>query len=226
MSEIIAIIGDTGSGKSTSLRSLNPATTAICNVVGKPLPIKGWKANYTEFKGKEGNYYASDNHANIIKFLKAINDSRPEIKVVIIDDFQYVMSHEYMHRSNEKSFDKFVDIANHAWSIINVARNLREDLKIIFLTHDEQVTSKEDFSVTRKMKTIGKMLDSTITLEGLFTIVLFTKVINTDKGNEYYFETQTDGVTRAKSPQGMFESRLIPNDMEYVVTQIDKYYEG
>jgi len=224
MAEIIAVIGDTGSGKSTSLRTLNPKETAICNVVGKPLPLKGWKKNYTEFKGKEGNYYASDNYSNILKFMKAISENRPEIKQLVLDDFQYVMSNEYMNRSTEKSYDKFVDIANHAWQIINLARGLREDLKVIFLTHDEQVTSKEDFSVTRKMKTIGKMLDSTITLEGLFTVVLFTKVINGDNGSEYYFETQTDGVTRAKTPMGMFDEILIPNDMQLVVDKINEYY--
>ena len=224
MSEIIAVVGDTGSGKTTSVENLNPQHTAVCNVVGKPLPFRGWKKNYTPFKGETGNYLSSDNYSDIIKFLKYISTSRPEIKHIIFDDGQYLMSNEFMRRSEEKGYEKFTELAKHMWEVINTARGLREDLKVIFLMHDEQLVNKDDFSMVRKIKTIGKLLDDKITLEGLFTIVLFTKVEHNDTGNKYYFLTQSDGTTRGKSPKGMFKDFKIPNDLKFVCETIDEYY--
>ena len=224
MSEIIAIVGDTGTGKTASLESLTPSTTAMCNVVGKPLSFRGWKKNYTPFKGDTGNYLASDDYKVILKFMKHISDSRPEITELVIDDGQYLMSNEFMKRSSEKGYEKFTELAYHMWLVITEAAKLREDLKVIFLMHDEQLINKDDFTTMRKIKTIGKMLDDKITLEGLFTIVLFTTVEHSDKGNKYQFMTQTDGTTRAKSPREMFSELLIPNDMKMVVDTIDEYY--
>jgi hypothetical protein len=221
MSEIIAVVGQTGTGKSTSIESLNPKETAIINIVGKPLPFKGWKARYNN---EHKNYSVSVSAKDIVSALKKISDSRPEIKVIVIDDFQYLMSTEFMNRSDEKGWDKFTDIARHAWDVINTAKSLREDLKVVILSHDEII--QENFQPKRKIKTIGKLLDDKVTLEGLFTVVLFTDVTKDQQTGElnYRFITQNDGSTTSKSPKGMFKDFMIPNDLAYVIKSIDEYY--
>lgn len=227
MSELIGIVGESGTGKSTACRTLDPKETAIVNCVGKPLPIKGWKKNYTPFKGETGNYFASDIAKNILKFMDAIDKSRPEIKNIVIDDWQYTMSNEFMRRSTEAGWDKFTEIAKHAWEILNKGRELREDLKVYILTHSD--TQKGEFGSKDilKIKTIGKLLDEKINPMGLFTILMFTDVHNDGKnGIEYRFVTNNDGTYPAKSPMGMFEELYIPNDLGAVSKSIEEYYEG
>ena len=227
MSEIIAIVGQTGSGKSTSITELNPKETAVIGCTNKALPFRGWKKSYVS--GKGGNYLISADSKTIVTALRILSESRPEIKNIIIDDFQYLMSTEFMNRSDEKGsngWDKYIDIARHAWDVITTARELREDIKVFFMTHDETV--QESFAPKRKIKTVGKMLDEKVTLEGLFTVVLFTDVTkNTENGKlEYKFITQNDGSTTGKSPRGMFEEMLIPNDLVFVIKKMDDYNEG
>ena len=140
-----------------------------------------------------------------------------KIKTIIVDDFQYVLSDEYMRKATEKGFDKFTIMAQNYYNILKIAQNMREDLNIIFLSHSE---TKDDG--TTKVKTIGKLLDDKITIEGLFTIVLNTKV----EDGSYYFETQNNGFNTSKSPKGMFEEFKIPNDLKYVVDKVNEYYGG
>ena len=228
MSELIGIVGESGTGKSTSCRTLNPKETAIVNCVGKPLPIKGWKKNYTPFHPKDspnGNYYASDIASDILKFLDYMNDKRPDVKNIVIDDWQYTMSNEFMRRSQESGWEKFTEIAKHAWQILNKGKELREDLKVFILTHSD--TQKGEFGKTDiiKIKTIGKLLDEKINPMGLFTILMFTVVQQTEKdGIQYKFVTNNDGEYPAKSPMDMFEELYIPNDLGAVSKAIDEYY--
>ena len=226
MSEIIAIVGQTGTGKSTSIEPLNPKETVIIGIIDKPLPFRGWKKNYESGIQQGGNYLISHNSDQIAKVLKYVSDERPEVKQVIIDDFQYIMSTEFMNRAKEQGWQKFTDIAKHVWDVITAAKSLREDLKVFILTHDEIIT--ENFAPKRKIKTIGKLLDDKVTLEGLFTIVLYTDISKDKEQNElkYTFITQNDGTTTAKSPRGMFETLKIPNDLAAIVKQINDYYEG
>ena len=113
MAELIAIVGASGSGKSTSIRTLDPKTTFIINVASKPLPFKGWKSNYTNFnkENPEGNFKATSDVDTINQLLQYINTKRTEIKTIVIDDAQYIMSFEAMDRAREKGFDKFTEIA-------------------------------------------------------------------------------------------------------------------
>lgn len=224
MSTLVAIVGQSGTGKSTSIRTLNPKETVIINISNKPLPFKSWKKDYKEGKLSEGaNYVSTDSAAVIVQALKYISDSRKDIKHVVIDDSQYLMSFEFMAKAKERGFDKFTDIAKNTFDVLNTARQLREDLKIFVLCHEE--VTNENFSPKRKIKTVGKLLDDKITLEGLFTIVLFTEVrIEEDQRPHYYFSTQTDGITTAKSPMEMFDEILIPNDLNYVSQKIDEFF--
>ncbi|MCK5318536.1 MAG: AAA family ATPase [Anaerolineales bacterium] len=228
MSEIIAIVGQTGTGKSTSIEPLDPKETVIIGIIDKQLPFRGWKQKYQTGIQQGGNFLVSHNSDQIVKALNYISESRQEIKQIVIDDFQYIMSTEFMNRATETGWQKFTDIAKHVWDVINAAKSLREDLKVFILSHDEIVT--ENFQPKRKIKTIGKLLDDKVTLEGLFTIVLYTDVQkNKEKdgfGLEYSFITQNDGTTTAKSPKGMFETLHVPNNLADIITTINAYYEG
>ncbi len=218
MSNLILVIGESGTGKSTSIETLDPKETFIIQVVQKPLPFRGFKKNYPIFskENPKGNRIVAKDYTWIIKALQSIEMNK-EIKTVVVDDFQYVLSKEYMKRAMERGFDKFTEMAQHYYDIIEMAQEMREDLNIIFLSHNE---SKEDG--TSKVKTIGKLLDDKITVEGLFTIVLNTKI----EDGSYYFETQNNGFNTSKSPKGMFGEFKIPNDMKYVVDKVNEYYGG
>ena len=228
MAQEILIIGESGTGKTTSFRTLDPKETFILNVARKPLPFKGWKTNYTTISkdNAQGNYYSSDNADALVRTMKHINDNMPHIKVVIVDDFQYLMANEYMRRANERGFDKFTDIGKHAWEVAHAGKSLRDDITFIMVGHAEETT---DFKGTRKLKfkTIGKLVDNVITMEGLFTVVLFTDInMNGDKEVQYRFQTnQSDGGNTCKSPMGMFSETFIPNDMSSVIDTINNYYK-
>jgi len=228
MAQEILIIGESGTGKTTSFRTLDPKETFILNVAKKPLPFKGWKTNYTTIskENAQGNYFSSDNADALVRTMKHINDNMPHIKVVIVDDFQYLMANEYMRRANERGFDKFTDIGKHAWEVAHAGKSLRDDITFIMVGHAEETT---DFKGTRKLKfkTIGKLVDNVITMEGLFTVVLFTDInMNGDKEVQYRFQTnQTDGGNTCKSPMGMFSETYIPNDMSSVIETINNYYK-
>ncbi|MDU5922958.1 MAG: AAA family ATPase [Finegoldia magna] len=217
MANLVLILGQSGTGKSTSIRNMDSKDTFIIQVVNKPLPFKDFKKNYPLVdKTGKGKRLVSDDYDKIISCLKYLNNDK-DIKNIIIDDFQYVISNEFMTRAKEKGFDKFTEMAQHYYMIIDIASRLREDLNVIFLSHNEQ---KEDG--TSKVKTIGKLLDEKITIEGLFTIVLNTVI----QDNKYYFQTQNNGFNTTKSPLGMFDEQLIENDLKLVTEKINEYYGG
>ncbi len=212
MSNTTLVLGESGSGKSTSLRNLNPETTYILNVLDKPLPFRGYKKKYNpELK----NYHATDDYREIMKYITAVNDRRPEITTLVIDDLQYVMSFEYMRRATETGFTKFTELAQHIWQLINCLTQTREDLHCFVLTH-----SDTDADGKVRCKTIGKLLNEKITIEGLFTCVLHSRVLD----GEYKFLTQHDGIHLAKSPLGLFDSQFINNDLQYVKEKMHSYF--
>ena len=227
MAELGAVVGESGSGKSTSLRNLKAEETFIINVAGKALPFKGYKKNYkpisqTADKKWVGNLYNTSDVTKIGQILKLINAQMPQIKQVIIDDSQYLMSFEAMERAREKGFEKFTSIAQNFYSILKEAVNMREDLKVFILTHAEN--TGDAINPSYKIKTIGKMIDNMITVEGLFTYVLFTARIKDEDGKmQYKFMTQSDGTTTGKTPMGCFEELYIDNDLQAVFNRIDEY---
>lgn len=192
----------------------------------KPLPFKGWKKKYTLIKMEgtsiSGNYYVSSNWEQIIKILKIVNLKMPHIKQVIVDDMQYILSYEFVDRSTEVGYSKFSELAQHLMEILRYSEQMREDCKMIFLTHCENVG--DALNPKYVIKTIGKLLAEKVTLEGLFTYLLFTKVEEgTDGRMEYKFLTNTDGACVAKTPLGMYEDLLIDNDLAEVIKTIDEY---
>lgn len=226
----IAIVGKSGTGKSTSygqfpelgIKGLNPKETVVINVAGKDLPFRGWKKLYSGKITEGGNYFESSDSAQIAGAITYINTSRTEVKNVIIDDGQYTMAFEFMRRAKESGYGKFADIGVNMGKIVEVARNTRKDLKVYFLWHPEQ-----DKDTGYKMKSVGKMVDDYLTMEGLFTVVLYAKVSRgADNKIAYQFVTNNDGEFPAKSPIGLFTDLYIQNDLGLVSETIDKYNEG
>ena len=229
MAELIAIVGESGSGKTTSIRNLNPETTFIISTTGKRPGIKGAKKKYPDFKiNKEtkevtGNFYTTSNIDQIASVMKLINTKMAHIKTLIIDDYQYLQGFESMARVDEKGYAKFTDIAKHAYGVLKSGMDLRDNLFVVIITHSENIG--DNINPYYKIKTLGKMLDSVITLEGLFTYVLFTKVINDGETVQYKFLTNSDGSCTAKSPMGLFDDMLIDNDLDFVINKITEYNE-
>lgn len=240
MSQSVVIVAESGFGKTTSLgqipelgiKGLDPSKTFIVNVKGKSLPFRGWKKNYTHIPDPNsgppatGNYLATTNAQLIIKVLKYIDKNRPDIENVVLDDFQYVMSQEFMDNALKSGFEKFNKLAKHAFDVIDTGISMRDDINFFVLTHEE--TKESGFETTYKIKTIGKMLDDKVTLEGLFTVILYGKQIYDDKEKKVskQFVTNFDGQYPAKSPVGMFNELYIPNDLGYVIEKIHEYNEG
>lgn len=196
----VLVLGESGSGKSTSLRNFEPGEIGIFNVASKPLPFR--------------KKLAKADGATYQKIMATM--AKPKMKAYAIDDSQYLMAFESFDKVNEIGFQKFTSMALNFYNLVQfVIRQLPPDVIVYFLQH----TEKTDDGRT-KAKTLGKMLDNQITLEGLFSIVLLCK---TD-GTRHYFETQSDGATTAKSPMEMFE-REIDNDLKAVDTAIREYWE-
>jgi len=213
----IMIIGESGSGKSTSIRTMDPKKTFLIQVINKPLPFRGVKKSFIPVnKEGKGNKLVTDDYVKISQSIGWLGENRKDIKTVIIDDFQYIMSLEFMRRAEEKGWDKFAEIAAHIFKVIDTSIMARPDLNVVLLAH----STTDDMGKT-KLKTIGKMIDEKITLEGMCTVVLHSKIVD----EKYVFQTQGDATTIAKSPIEMFEDRYIPNDLKFVIDTIEKYYD-
>jgi len=225
MAQSVLVIADSGSGKSTSIRDLDPKETFIVNIANKPLPFKGWKKNYTMISkdNQKGNMTGVSSAAGIIKAMMHVNDKMPHIKNLVVDDWQYMSSFEYFDRADEKGYDKFTSIAKNLAQVAKLPKDMREDLYIFFLTHSEEST---DVNGHRKVKakTVGKMIDNALTLEGLFSIVLFGKVVKgEDDKLSYVFETVNNGENTCKSPDKMFDAARIENPLQVVKNAIIEY---
>lgn len=228
--QTLCIYGESGHGKTTSLRNLNPETTFIISTTGKPLPFRGWKKNYIpisvdkETKNISGNYYTSSNWEQILKILKMINLKMPHIKVVVVDDMQYILSYEFVDRATEVGYSKFSELAQHLMEILRYSEQMRDDCTMCFLTHCENTGTEIDPKYV--IKTIGKLLSEKVTLEGLFTYIFFAKTEEGDDGKmQYKLVTNNDGKCLAKTPMGMFEDLEIDNDLNQILEVIKNYNE-
>ena len=215
----VLIIGESGSGKTYAIKNLDPDKVGIflCEKnrlpFRKPFPTYKVRNMMKEENGKQITYRQSV----VIQGVLIGRKDKEHKKIYVIDDSQYIMANEYFDRANEKGYDKFVDIGANFRNLIHMVNNdLPDDVIVYFLHHPET-----DSNTGRlKAKTIGKMLDEKLTLEGCFDIVLHAR---TD-GQEHWFSTQSDGTDTAKSPEDMFEAK-IPNDLAFVDKTIREYYE-
>lgn len=220
-SKLIGIVGATGTGKSTSIKHLNAEETYIINTAKKELPFKGADKLYN---AEKRNYKEVDEITEITRLLKTISEKAPHIKNVVIEDSNYMMAFRMADKATEVGYTKFTILARDMVELFREARKLRDDMKIFYFTHPETIEDSGEI-IGYKMKTSGKMLDNQITLEGLFTICLYTHVEeNKDGSVSYYFITNRFKKYPAKSPEGMFNEIKVDNNLQKVVDTINDYY--
>lgn len=208
MSIAVMVLGTSGTGKSASLRNMDPAQTLLIQTIPKPLPFRS-----KEWRGvKEGgNIVVSSDSAQIVTAMQ--KTSRP---IIVVDDFQYLLATEYMARAFEKGYEKFTEMALHYFNVLTAAATLAPHKRVYMLSHTDMSDTGQV-----KAKTIGKLLDEKITVEGLVTIVLRTLVIN----GAYVFSTRNNGADTVKTPIDLFADEHIPNDLAEADKAIVQYYE-
>lgn len=213
MSRVICIAGESGSGKTSSLRKLNPDTTYIIDSDKKGLSWRGWKKQYN---AERKNYYVCDEPRKVGATMLGVSKTRQEVKVLVVDTIGSIMVADEMRRSKEKGYDKWVDLAQCMWDIVDMAYLLRDDLTVIFIAHTQTDRDDNGYLFTR-IKTSGKKLDK-ICLESKFTTVLIAKCLD----GKYIFETHANNST-AKTPLGLYDEDTIENDISKVIEDLEKF---
>ena len=205
MATAVLIMGESGSGKSASLRNFAPNEISVFNVTSKPLPFKQGKTKIPKI-----------DNATYTDIANAL--ANPNKRAYVIDDAGYLLSFEMFKRANETGYSKFTDMAKNFFDMLDfINTKLPNDIIVYITMHTE-----DDPEMHRvKVKTIGKMLDQNLKIEGLFSIVL--RAVQTEDG--YKFVTRDDMVSTAKSPIGMWEEDMIDNDLKEVDRVIREYYD-
>jgi RecA/RadA recombinase len=215
MSKVICIAGESGSGKTTSMRNLDPASTYYIDADKKGLSWKGWKQQYNK---ENKNYSVTSDALKIEALINNVSENAPHIKVIVIDTLNGIMIDDEFNRMKEKGYDKWQDLAMSVWNLVSMAHWLRDDLTVIFTAHTQTERDDSGFAFTR-IKTSGKKLDK-IVLESKFTTVLISKCVDGD----YVFETQARNST-AKTPFGAYsqDEFTVPNDIVTVLKRLEDY---
>ncbi len=225
MSNLVLVMGESGSGKSTSIKSLNPKETIVFNILGKRLPFKGSAANYND---ENKNIFKIEKYDTILTYLDSINTKKPEVKNIVIDDAIYIMRTEFFDRSKEVGFNKYNELADHFRKIIAKCGSLRDNLNIFMLLHTESIEADGSI-VGYKSSSVGKLLDKMYRPEENTAITLFAQPKFDDKGKATYgfytHKMKVNGIEiPAKTPEGMFEEDWIPNDLGLVCKAMKEYY--
>ena len=213
MAKVICIAGESGSGKTTSMRNLDPATTYYIDADKKGLSWRGWREQYNTDKK---NYLKCDDVNIVRNYIKSVAEKCPKIKVIVVDTINGLMVADEMRRSKEKGYDKWVDLATCVWDLVVDCYDFRDDLTIVFTAHTQTETDESGYRFTR-IQTSGKKLNK-IVLESKFTTVLLAKCVD----GKYLFETQANNST-AKSPMGAFDDFEIENDIVKVIDALKDF---
>ena len=198
----VLILGESGSGKSASMRNFTESDVRILNVASKPFPFR----NVNKLKKADKATYS---------MIKGAVSSGKSLSYVV-DDAQYLMAFESFEKANETGYTKFTNMAKNYEEMLRYIQEETTPDTIVYIM--QHIETDENGKV--KAKTLGKMLDQQLTIEGLFTIVLLCKA---DR-NKHYFVTQSDGTNPCKSPMGMFDEIEIDNDLKLVDDAIREYY--
>jgi hypothetical protein len=215
MSNAVLIIGDASTGKSTAIRTLPPEETFIINIIGKPLPFRGSAKNYTKLSadGLTGNSYASYDFDKVKRAINLVDKKRPEIKYLIIDDAGYLIMKDYIKNALVKGFEKYSSLAKEFSEVIDCIRECRDDLFCFVTMHIETQPDGKT-----KPKTIGNMIDKSVNIEGQFSYIFHSAVLD----KQYKFITNNDSIHMAKSPMDMFD-HYIDNDLLFIANRINEY---
>lgn len=224
MANVVMLLGKSGTGKSTSIKTLDPNETIIVNVLGKRLPFKGSNSLYSKEKK---NMFRLDDYTHVVKLLEQVNNISA-IKNVVIDDSIYIMRKEYFTRAKETGYGKYTELAQHFQQIVSLCEKMREDINVFLILHSEDITS-DSTTTGYKVSTIGKLLDTQYNPIEVVPMVLYSSVRYDDKGNAtygFYTHRTKEGSVEipAKTPDGMFEEDFIPNDLGIVVKAMNDYY--
>ena len=230
MSNVIALAGLSNSGKSTSLKYLNPEETFIISCTSKQLQIPGFRKKYSKItidNGKLcGNWLISNNYDQINKIMKVISKTKPEIKTICLDDCNYLLSNETFQNATVKGYEKFTTLAKNYYDLIQTCQQLREDLTVVFISHIENFGT--DIDPEYRLWTTGKMLTNAINLDGLFSYIIYAERYLDDTSDDvkYRFKTKTDGNDTCRSVAGCFEDKYIEPNMQLVIDTINKFENG
>lgn len=226
MANVVMLLGKTGTGKTTSVRTLNPKETVIINVLGKKLPFRD-SGNIYSVANK--NLFRIDDYQQMINLLQAC-DKQPNIKNIILDDCIYIMRKEYFKRAKEAGYGKYTELAQHFQQIISTCEQMREDINIFMILHSEDVQSDKT-TVGYKVSTIGQLLDNQYNPMEVVPMVLYSAIRFDDRGKPtygFYTHATMEGTVQipAKTPAEMFTEDFIPNDLGEVVRAMNEYYGG
>ena len=227
MSNIICLAGFSNSGKSTSIKYLDPKETFIISCTNKQLQIPGFRKKYPKAKAEDGklvgNWLISGNYTTIEKIMKAISAQRSEIKTIVVDDANYLLSKETFDNALVKGYEKFSVMSKNYYDLIQTCQELRDDLTVVFITHIENFGTEVDPAY--RMWTTGKMLTTQINLDGLFSYILYAERYISDEDNEvhYRFKTRTDGNDTCRSVAGCFEDKYIEPNLKIALDRINEF---
>lgn len=229
MSNVLCLAGFSNTGKSTSLKYLEPESTFIISCTSKQLQIPGFRKKYKkvsiENKKLVGNWYISNKYENINQILDLISKTREDIKTVIIDDLNYCLSGEIMDTALVKGYEKFSLQAKNYYDLIMKAHNLRDDLMVVLISHI--INDGTEIDPMYKLFSTGKMLDSKVNLDGLFSYIIYSeRVVEEDGEVTYRFKTRTDGNDTCRSTAGCFEEKYIEPNMKLVIDTINQFENG
>lgn len=215
MSHVVCIAGESGTGKTTSMRNLDPQTTLYIDCDKKGLSWKGWKK---DFNKQNKNYLVTDFSQVALQALRKVNEQEnmKHIKVIVVDTINGLMVADEMRRAKEKGYDKWQDLAQSIYDLIDYSLTMRDDVTIVFVAHTQTDHDENGYMFTR-IKTSGRKLDK-ITLESKFSTVLLSKCVD----GRYVFETQAN-LSTAKSPMGAFADREIDNDITAVIEALQEF---
>ena len=206
----VLVIGRSGSGKTYSLKNFGPLEVGIISIEKGRLPFKSDLKPVRVPKFDNGDYSPAQINAARYSWIETIIKGS-KTKTIVIDDSQYLLANELFDRVNEKGYDKFTAMAANFRNLIHFVNELEDDNKIVYFLHHSEL----DSDGKEKVKTIGKMLDEKLCIEGCFDVVIYCQ------DNKFF--TQSNGQSVAKTPEGMFDLE-IPNDLKLVDTTIREYY--
>ena len=211
---MIAVMGESGAGKTTSARTLDPKNTYYIDCDKKGLAWKGWRNQYnTENK----NFYSGRDLQKINSLIKGISDKRTDITAIVIDTLNTCMVDKEVKSMNDKGYDKWIDLTQYVWEVCETASQLRDDMTVVIMFHSETIRDDLGYTFTR-IKTNGRKLEKVV-LESLFSTVLLA---SRNGNGEYIFEVKAKNST-AKTPLGAFEAEEIPNDLNAVLEALKEY---